>query len=164
MTQKASNLAETIGVTPASMAAVLTVGYSLYEQGRFDDALALFEGVALLDPENPYSHAMLGAIHQMQKQFEPALECYSRAIELYPDEVNTLTNRGECHLSLGHLEQAANDFRAAISLDPEAKNVSANRARFLAAVTLEALKLAQEKGVQAVVDAKRRIDEQLLLS
>ena len=161
MTHKASNLAEAIGVTPASVAAVMTVGYSLYEQGRFDDSRILFEGIALLDPQNPFSHAMLGAIHQMQKQFEPAVQSYSRAIELYPNEVNTLTNRGECHLSLGHLEEAASDFRAAISLDPDAKNVSANRARFLAAVTLEALKLAQEKGVQAVVDAKRRIDEQL---
>jgi tetratricopeptide (TPR) repeat protein len=163
MTNKASNLAETIGVTPASIAAVMTVGYSLFEQGKLKEAQDLFEGVALLDPDNPYSHTMLGSIHQLQKDFEAAIECYSRALALYPTEVNTLTNRGECNLNLGRLEEAAKDFGAAIELDPEGKHVSANRARFLCAVTSEALKLAQEKGVQAVMDAKKRIDQQLSL-
>ena len=161
MAQETPHLRETLGVTPAAMASVLVTGHGLYEQGRMEDARKMFQGAALLDETNPYVHAMLGAIHQKQGEFEQAVDCYSRVVKLHPNDISTLTNRGECNLSLGRLMEAAEDLKTAMALDPDAKNPATNRARFLAAVTLEALKLAEEKGVQAVFDAKRRIDEQL---
>ena len=161
MAQETPHLRETLGVTAAAMASLLITGHGLYEQGRMEDARKIFQGVLLLDETNPYAHAMLGAIHQKQGAIEQAVEFYSESIKLHPKDISTLTNRGECNLTLGRLLEAAADLKAAIALDVDGKNVAANRARFLAAVTLEALKLAEEKGVQAVLDAKRRIDEQL---
>jgi Tfp pilus assembly protein PilF len=82
-------------------------------------------------------------------------------LKYYPKDINTLTNRGECSLHLGRFTDAARDFQAAILLDSDEKSLAANRASFLAMVTLEALKLAEEGGQQAVLDAKRRLDAQL---
>lgn len=157
------NLAEALKVKPEQMAALLLLGYSYYESGRYPEARDMLEGILLLDTANPYPHAMLGAIHQREENFEAAVSCYSKALELHDRDIHSLTNRGECYLNLSKFKEAADDFTAAMTLDPERKHPAANRARFLAALTLEALALADEQGLDAVRDAKRRIDAQLAL-
>jgi tetratricopeptide (TPR) repeat protein len=159
--QQTTTLAEAIAATPESVALLMQLGHSLYQQGKLSEARDIFEGLILLDPSNPYAFGILGSIHQQQNQYEQAIHCYSQALQLSPADVNTWTNRGECYLQMGHLNESAQDFKAAIQLDVENSNPAANRARFLSAVTLEALKLAESGGEQAVKEAKRRLDEQL---
>jgi len=159
--QPVSTLAEAISINPQSVASLMLLGHSFYSQGKMAEARDVFEGIVLLDSSNPYAHASLGCIHQQHNQYQEAVECFSHALRLYSADINTLTNRGECYLHLGRLEESAQDFKAAILLDVEENNQAANRARFLAKVTLEALKLAHEQGTQAIAEAKRRLDEQL---
>jgi len=159
--QQPSSLAQTISITPESVAALMNFGHSFYQQGRLSQASDIFESLLLMDDSNPYAHAMLGSIHQQQNHFERAIDCYSRALKYHPKEINTLTNRGECYLHQGNFVEAARDFKAAIQLDTDEMSLAANRARFLSMVTFEALKLAEEGGQQAVLDAKRRLDSQL---
>lgn len=156
-----SNLGEGIGITDAQKASLMLFGYSFFEQGRLEEARDIFEGLLMLDPKNPYAHALLGAVHHQQTRFADALICYTRALEFYPQDIQTLANRGEANLNLGKFSEAAADFTAAIQLDEDKKHPAANRARFLVTLTLEALKLAEEKGPQAVLEAQRRIDQQL---
>lgn len=159
--QQPSSLAEVISLSPESVAALMRLGYSFYTQGKLKEASDIFDGILLLDSSNPYAYGILGSIQQQQKRFEDAIDYFNRALILYASDINTLTNRGECYLHLGKFEEAAHDLQAAISLDPEENNPAANRARFLTTVTLEALKLAETGGQQAVLDAKHRLDEQL---
>jgi tetratricopeptide (TPR) repeat protein len=156
-----STLAEEIAATPESAAVLMNLGHSFYQQGKLTEARSIYEGLLLLDPTNPYAHAMLGSIHQQQNQHEKAIDCYTRALQLFPDDIHTLTNRGECYLHLGRLEESAHDLKKAIQLDAANNNPAANRARFLSAVTVEALRLAETGGQQAVVEAKHRLDAQL---
>ncbi len=79
----------------------------------------------------------------------------------FPQDINSLANRGEVFLRLGKFKEAADDLKKAIELDAEKKHPSANRARMLIAITQEALKLVQEKGVQALVDEKKKVDSRL---
>ena len=153
--------ADIFNVTAQQYGAVLMAGHTLFSEGRMDDARHLFEGLAVLDAKNPYIHGMLGAIYQKIGQDEAAIARYSKALSLYPNDINSLTNRGEIQLKMARFQEAAADLKRAIDLDPDKKNAAANRARLLVMATAEALKLAQEKGVGAVMDAKKRIDAQL---
>src|SRR5262249_33399363 len=149
-------LAQVFDVDARQIAALLMTGHNLYAQGRLDDAQKIFEGLVVLDAKNPYVHGILGSIYQKQEKYEAAVERYSSAVSIFPQDLNSLTNRGEIFLKLGKFQDAATDFKSAIDLDPDKRHPAANRARLLVTLTQEALKLAKEKGVEAVLDAKRK--------
>jgi len=148
-------LAEAFGVNAKQLAALLKAGHALYAQGRLEDALNVFEGLAVLDGRNPYIHGILGSIYQKQEKYDEAVARYSMALKLFPRDVNSLTNRGEVYLTQGKFQESAADFKAAIELDPTGKRPAANRARMLVTLTQQALKLAKEKGVEAFVKGKK---------
>ena len=154
-------LAQVFDVDAKQIASILLTGHTLYAQGRLDDAKRVFEGLAVLDGKNPYVQGILGAIYQKQEKYDIAVARYTLALNIFPQDVNSLANRGEIYLKTGNFKEAAADFKKAIELDPARKHPSANRARILVALTQEALKLTKEKGVGAVKDAKKRIDQQL---
>ncbi|MCI0414418.1 tetratricopeptide repeat protein [bacterium] len=157
-------LAQVFDVDAKQIAALLLLGHRLYQQGQLKKAKNVFEGLAVLDGRNPYVHAVLGAIHQKEGNDAIAITRYNMALNLYPEDITCLTNRGEIYLKLGKFEQAASDFQKAIDLDPEKGTGAGNRARLLVAGAREALKLAKEKGVDAILDAKKRIDKQMRTS
>jgi len=158
------NLAQLFDVDAKQVAALLITGHTFFSEGRLDEAKAIFEGLSVLDGRNPYVHSILGAIYQKQGKDDVAIARYTLALSLWDKDPNSLTNRGEIYLKLGRFNEAANDFKRAMDLDPNRKNPAANRARLLVTMTADALKLAKEKGVSAVFDAKKRIDEQLSAS
>jgi tetratricopeptide (TPR) repeat protein len=152
---------QALNIDANQYAAILLAGHTLFNEGRLDEAKQLFEGLAGLDAKNPYIHGILGAIHQKQGNDEVAIARYTKALSIYGKDINSLTNRGELYLKHGKFQESANDLKRAIDLDPDKKHPAANRARLLVVMTAEALKLAQEKGMDAVWDAKKRIDAQL---
>ena len=157
-------LAQLFDVDSSQVAALLMTGHNLYQQGHLEEAKKIFEGLAVLDGKNPYVHGILGAIYQKQEKYDVAIARYTLALSVFPKDPNSLTNRGEIYLKLGKFNEAASDFKKAIDLDPERKHPASNRARILVSLTADALKLAKEKGVEAVYDAKKRIDAQLAAS
>jgi tetratricopeptide (TPR) repeat protein len=155
------NYSQELGIDGKQIAALMQLGFACFQQNRLKEARDIFEGVLVLVPLEPYSYSMLGSIHQQENRFDEALNCYNVSLHLYPASINTLTNRGEVLLKLGRLEEAASDLKAAIEMDPDYEDPAANRARFLATLTLEGLKLAEEKGTQAVQEAADRLNQQL---
>lgn len=126
------------------IASILQCGYNFFTQGRLQEAKSIFEGLSLLDPDTPYVNCVLGAIYQRLGKNDLAIVRYSHAIKLFPHDIVALTNRAEIYLSEGKFVEAAADLKKVIELDPENKNVSANRARLLAAITSESLRLVKE--------------------
>ena len=159
--QSPNSMGDELQLKPKQVASLMLLGDMYYRNGRKQEAKDVFEGLRLLDPENPYAHAILGSMHQQDKKYQEAIDSYTKALEIQNRQIHILTNRGECYLNLGKFEEAAADWNAAQSLDPDRKNPAANRARFLSTLTLEGLKLANEKGVDAVFEAKQRLDKQL---
>jgi Flp pilus assembly protein TadD len=139
------------GLKANHIASLLLCGHNFFSQGRMEEARTIFEGLAVLDPTNPYVHTMLGAMHQHAKRNEAAILRYNRAIELFPEDLTARTNRAEVHLSMGKFVDAANDLKKVIELDPERKNPATQRARLLAAMTAESLRLAKAKGTKAIL-------------
>lgn len=133
------------GMTIEDAYAIADVGYMLYLQGRYQDALTIFEGLMLGNPYDPYFRAMLGAIYTRIDRHEEAAQEFSIAIELDPEDIHSYLNRGELLLHHGEFESAMKDLKAAIDLDPEGQNPASLRARALATTTARAIKDALDK-------------------
>ena len=130
--------------------ALLITGHNFFRQGRLKEATRIFEGLVVVDSQNPYIQGILGSIYQKQQYYELALIRYNNALSLYPDDISALANRGEIFLKLGNFQEAAQDLKRAIELDPAKKDGSANRARLLVSIVKDAISLAQQGGVEAL--------------
>lgn len=137
-------LAELSAVNGPEMLEMAVVGFQMYEQGRYDHAKVIFQGLAAMDPKEGYYRTALGAVYLAQDQLDVALELFNAAIELNDKEVASYVNRGEVFLRQGKIVEAAHDFKKAVDLDPENKDPLSQRARVLAAAALETLEAAQQ--------------------
>jgi len=150
-----------MSLTAEQLASGIQLGYTLYNEGRLEDARILLEGLLTLDPENPYLHLMLASNHRGQERWDDAVIEYSRTLEFFPGEISAWANRGEIYLMQGKLQEAARDLKQAVSLDGGKNDPAAGRAWFLLQMTSGALKLAEEQGMEAVEQAHQQIKLQL---
>jgi tetratricopeptide (TPR) repeat protein len=102
--------------------ALLAKAYCLNELGRFDDAFAVLERAAELDPENPQVYAELGFTHGSKDNIEMARTAYEIAAKLEPE--NTAHLRALAHIALvaEEFEKARLLAEQAIALEPENVN------------------------------------------
>lgn len=112
---------------------IADVAYTLLEQGRYNDAQTLFEGLVMCNPNDAYFHTMLGVVYAKKDLRDQAIEEYSVALKQDPKNITALVNRGELQLQQGKIEQAVADLKNAIEFDPKSENPSCVRARALAA-------------------------------
>jgi tetratricopeptide (TPR) repeat protein len=133
-------LAEVMNVTPRQEAALVSLGYTFYSQGRLKDAAKILEGLTLLDGGLSYVFSLLGSIHQKEEHYEGAIEQYTKALLLDPNDTYCLANRGEIFLRLGKFQEASADLLKAIETDAGKKHPAANRARLLLALAHDAVK------------------------
>jgi tetratricopeptide (TPR) repeat protein len=126
------------------MLEVAVIGFSLYEQGCYDEAEFVFRGLCSLDPKEAYYETMLGAVYLAREELESAEACFSRALQLDDQEIAAYVNRGEVYLRQGRVIEAAHDFNKAADLDPQRKNPLSQRARLLAAAALETVERAKK--------------------
>jgi tetratricopeptide (TPR) repeat protein len=120
-----------------------SLGYNLYEQGKFDDAQKVFEGLTAVDPNSSYGFAGLGAIALAKDppDLDTAIANLSKAAEVDPNNPTVHANLGEAYLRKAQLQEAAAEFHKAMELDPEKKDAGANRARAI----ISGLKVATEE-------------------
>lgn len=123
------------GMSMEEAYAFAELAYTLFEQGKYDDAQTIFEGLVISNPYDAYFHAMLGAIYARKDMQEEAAEEYSIAIELDPESISAYVNRAEILLQHGEFEIAMEDLKAAIKLDPKGEDPAGLRARALAGAT-----------------------------
>ncbi len=138
-------LQELNAISGPEMMEMAVIGFSMYEQGRYEDAKVIFEGLAQLDPSEGYYRTALGAVYLAQEDLETAERLFNHAIQLNDKEIASYVNRGEVYLRQGKILEAAQDFKRAVELDPENKDPLSQRARILAAAALETLEAAQKE-------------------
>ncbi|HOB51985.1 MAG TPA: tetratricopeptide repeat protein [Acidobacteriota bacterium] len=153
--------AQLVSLDARQTAALLHAGHILYTEGRWRQATDIFSGLAVLDPQNPYVHGMLGAIRQQAGDLPAAVAHYTRCLELAPGDPAAWTNRGEILLQAGRLEEAARDLAEAVARDPEGRHPAAHRARLLAALTQDALRAAAKGGPAAAEEVLRALQVRL---
>ncbi len=132
-------------LTGPQMLYIAVQGFRMFEEGKLDQARALFGALTQLDPKEPYYRTALGAVLVQLGDIDGAIVNLAKAIELNPNEIAAYVNRGECYLRDGKIAEAAEDFAMAVQLEkklpPEDTQTRAlvSRARVLAAAALEML-------------------------
>ena len=111
-----ASLAAAARWTAEEMRLVADIGYALAEQGRHDEAITVFEGLAALAPATAYFQSALGALWLRKGEAARSLPFFEAALSALPDDVATLTNRGEARLQTGDREAARRDFDRVIQL------------------------------------------------
>jgi tetratricopeptide (TPR) repeat protein len=108
------------GWTAEEMRLVADIGYALAEQGRHDEAVTVFEGLAVLAPATAYFQSALGALWLRKGEPARALEHLDAALAADPGDVAARVNRGEAAMQLGDREAARRHLLAALELGPRA--------------------------------------------
>ncbi len=148
--------AELTGLTMHEAYSFAEVAYNLFEQGKYDQAQTIVEGLVISNPYDGYFHGLLGAIYGRKGMHEEAQEEYSIAIDLDPTNLSAFVNRAEIHLQHGEIEKALKDLKKAIELDPKGEKPFGVRARALAAAT----SVLEEALKQSGVDIEKAAAEQ----
>lgn len=142
-------LQELSAISGPEMLEMAVIGFSMYEQGKYDQAKVVFTGLCALDPKEGYYRTALGAVYLAQDDLEMAEQALTEAIKLNDKEIASYVNRGEVYLRKGKILEAAQDFKKAVDLDPMNKDPLSARARLLAAAAVETLRNAQKQAQNA---------------
>lgn len=140
--------AELTGLTMQDAYTFAEVAYNLFEQGKYDQAQTIVEGLVISNPYDAYFHSLLGSIYGRKGMHEEAQEEYSIAIELDDKNLAAYVNRAEILLQHGEIMKALEDLGVAVRLDPKGEKPFGIRARALAQATATILEEAmREKGL-----------------
>ena len=131
--------AQVYGLTMQQAYAMAEIGYQLFQQGKYQDAQTVFEGLIVLNPYDSYFHSVMGSILTKTGQEDKAIREYSISANLDPKNPQILVDRAELLLKKGQFQEALTDLKQATSLDPTGKNPAVIRARGLASATIKLL-------------------------
>lgn len=92
--------------------------YCLAKLGRYQEAIADYDAVVALDPNNVHAFHNRGISYDKLGHFEAAIEDFNRVLQLEPNNSVAFFNRGSTYDSLGMHDAAIADFGRALELDP----------------------------------------------
>ena len=130
------------GLDHQDFEAIYSVGYSLYNQGKYADAENMFTFLCFYDHLEKKNWMGLGSSRQMRKDFDGAIKAYSYLALLDVANPYPPLHAGDCYLALGKLEEAESGFFAAVHWAGDKPEYQAARSR--AEVLLQAVKTKRE--------------------
>jgi tetratricopeptide (TPR) repeat protein len=102
--------------------AYLNRGIAYLEKRSYDNAIADFDEVLSLEPQNEGAYFNRGVAHNGKGDYESAIADLNEAILLDPKDAEAHINRGNAYKNKGDLERAIADFDEALRLDPKLEN------------------------------------------
>jgi len=126
---KQQTVREQLSISPEEFFEMGRVGAMYYQQGNFEKARAIFEGLVELDPESANAHSALGGLLTLEQEDEAAIRHLKMSIRLNPSQIAPYVNLGEIYIRQQKIEDAVKNLKKAIELDPEEADAGANRAR-----------------------------------
>lgn len=119
-----TTFAQEFGFTADQARAVAEKGFDLVDAGDFEGALAIFDGLLVINPADGSMHAARGSVFHQKGDLEEAEAAYDKAIELDPKAVLARVNRGELRLKRGDAK-GVDDLAIAASIDSPVKERAA---------------------------------------
>lgn len=92
------------------------IAYSLAQQGCYEEAIVLFEGLLAIAPATAYFQSALGALYLRLKNLSKAISYLDAALKIEENDVISLVNRGEAQLLGGNIAQARQDLETALQI------------------------------------------------
>ena len=111
-----ASLGAAAGWTPEEIRIVAELGYGLAEQGRNEEAITIFEGLAALAPATAYFQSALGALKLRTGDLQSALIHLNAALKSDPTDLSALANKGEVLMLLGRREDAIANLQGVLRL------------------------------------------------
>jgi protein O-GlcNAc transferase len=96
-------------------------------EGRFADALALYDVILQTKPDLEEIHANRGVVLRDLQRFEEALQSFDRAIAINPNMAAAYSNKGFALSEMGRLPEALDTLDHAIRLQPDFPDAHNNR-------------------------------------
>jgi tetratricopeptide (TPR) repeat protein len=101
----------------------LNQGNTLYELGRYEEAIEYYDRALAIDPSNIKALNDKGLSLYYSGRYEEAIEYSDRALAIDPNNVIALITKGLCLHKLERYEEAMEYYDRALALDPN--NISA---------------------------------------
>lgn len=98
---------------------LVRTAYELYQQKRFDEALAACAEAARLNPRDFRPHAFTGLVYMAQMKLKSASEAFAKAISLEPKDKRLFLLKATADSGRGAREEALAAARKALELDPQ---------------------------------------------
>jgi tetratricopeptide (TPR) repeat protein len=95
-------------------------GVQLYQEGKFDQAIAAFEAVLRDNPDFAEGYYNLGMANLRKGDSDKALSAMEKAIELRSDFLQAYFGIGQIYIEKGDYENAIEIFKRAAAVNPEA--------------------------------------------
>jgi len=99
-------------MSTAKVQEFLATGVALYRQGRFRDAVAMYDRALAINPDVSSVLNNKGFALQDQGQVQAAHDCYARAVALEPSAAMPRLNLGLAQLKLGDWEQGWENYES----------------------------------------------------
>lgn len=124
-----------IELKPRSVEAHYNLAMHLQERGDLEAALATYDQIMELDPNNATAPFNQGYIHlEYRQDYEAAVAAFSAALERLPYYQQAFYNRGLAQESLGALDEALADYNSALELKPDYTEAALAKGRVLKAL------------------------------
>jgi Flp pilus assembly protein TadD len=114
-----------LAVTENNFLAEDGVGGALIQEGRAEEAYPHFQHAARIVPDDPISHAAIGAYLHQHLRFAEAIQQYQIVVHLASTpglRALEYANLGSAYRQLGNLVQAKESFNQALQLDSSVPN------------------------------------------
>lgn len=108
-----------------------SVGYSLYEQGRYSEAFKIFSVLVMRNHLEHRYVSGLGGACQMLGRYQDALQHYMTAATLNMDDPKPIFHAAECLVALSHIEEAKSSLQLVLEICPDIQNPLNGRAQAL---------------------------------
>ncbi|TET42953.1 MAG: tetratricopeptide repeat protein, partial [Dehalococcoidia bacterium] len=103
-------------------------GNYYYNQGKYKEALAIYNWALELQPDDPAKLNNRGLTYGHLERYDEALADFNRSLELRPDYPNVLNNRGVTYRHLERYKEALADLNRSLELRPDDPNTFYNLA------------------------------------
>ena len=107
-----------IGGAVASAAHAQSSSYTLFRDGRYDEAIRAATAEIERQPGNVNGHIVLGWAHLSTGRNSEALDAGTNALALSPDDARAVAIVGEAHYNLGNLLDALPYLEQYVELEP----------------------------------------------
>lgn len=103
------------------------LGWTLFQAGRTDEAVAEYQRALAANPKNAKAHANLALAMVELGDFEGAASHFQASLEIEP-AAEIYSDLGFAKARLGRSEEALADYRKALALDPDCASAHVNLA------------------------------------
>lgn len=126
-----ATLQELKGYSAEELYFIAQHGYTLFLNGKIQDAQTVFEGLVAIDPRNDYYYRALGVVYHRRGDAERAIRQFTNAIKVAPRSVAAFVNRAEVHISRRDFDNALDDLEKGIKASKDYDDPITRKARAL---------------------------------